>query len=131
MGDIHDCPYHIFLRSITHQVNESLDEHYEWQLFDYWLGDDSNFGRIYRDCISLYFSEFLNTPLTQEQLNIIENKGRNLEQTISKWLQKWKRNHPTLPNEKMPLSCLKDKVGEYIAYQLKQRDIRQIVGNPC
>jgi hypothetical protein len=77
------------------------------------------------------FAAFFHETLTQEQIELIRKKGRNLEETITKWLHKWKVTHPDMPNEKMPISCVKHKIYEYIAYQLKQRDMRQLVGSPC
>jgi hypothetical protein len=124
--NIQECKYHIFLTTLTEGIYEKLDEYYNWHLFDYWLGDESNFARVYREAFEVY-----NGELTEAQLNLIEKKGKNLESTLGTWLQKWRLNHPNLPNEKMPLSCLKHKIYEYIAYQLKQPDMRGLVGNPC
>lgn len=127
-----ECTYHTILTTITEEINQRLEDNYNWQFFDLWINDDTeiSFGRIYREAFEIY-NEMIHQQFTQEQLDIVENKGRNLQQVIVRWLNKWKENHPNLPNEKMPLSCLRYKIHEYIIYQLKQRDMRQIVGNPC
>jgi len=128
--NLQECTYHIFLRTLTERIYEKLDERYNWDLFIYWLGDESNFARVYREAFEVY-NEIFNGQYTDEQLNLVEKKGMNLETTMGTWLQKWSADHPNIPDGKMPLSCLKHKVYEYIVYQLKQQDMRQLVGNPC
>ncbi len=122
------CKYHSALQYLHERVFERFEEHYDWEFFDLWFGDDSYFDSIYRQVFATILSPEVLTP---EQREIVERKGRNLEETIKKWLRKWKDAHPNLPNEKMPIECIKEKMYAYIAYQLKQRDLRQIVGNPC
>jgi len=131
MVDLLECRYHSLLTMITEEVFEKLDSHYEWQFFGFWLGDESEFGRVYREGFALFWDMILHSTLTDEQRTMIESKGRNLEVTIEKWLQKWKAAHPNEGDSKMPLSCLKHKIFEYVTYQLRQPDLRQLVGNPC
>ncbi len=131
MEDLPECRYHSILTMITEEVFEKLDTDYDWEFFDYWLGNESNFGNLYREGFALFWNMILHSTLTEEQLSLVESKGRNLEFTIRNWLQKWKAAHPNSGNEKMPLSCLKHKIFEYVAYQLRQPDLRQLVGNPC
>ncbi len=126
-----ECRYHTILCSIIESVNEKIEDHYDWEFFNLWLGDDSNFAEIYRTSFRLILRVHFNTQLTPEQLESIESKGRNLEDIIFKWLRKWKDDHPDKPNEKMPCSCLKYKIHEYVVYQLKSPELRAIVGNPC
>jgi hypothetical protein len=131
MVELLECRYHCLLTTLTEQIYEKLESHYDWEFFGYWLGDESEFGHVYREGFSLFWTLLLDQTLTEEQLDLVESKGRNLESTMGKWLQKWKESHPNSGDAKMPLSCLKYKVFEYIAYQLRQHDLRQLVGNPC
>jgi hypothetical protein len=129
MNEIPECKYHMFLTTLTEEISEKLDDHYNWQFFHYWLGDESNFGGVYRGAFEIY-NEIFNGNFTEEQLELVANKGRNLEHTIKGWLERWKARHPN-DEGKMPLSCLKHKVYEYIVYQLKQPDMRELVGRAC
>ncbi len=126
-----ECRYHTILCTITEEVNDRLENHYNWEFFHYWLGDESDFADVYRNSFNDILRIHFNTQLTPGQLELIESKGRNLEEIIGKWLRKWKDEHPDKPNEKMPCSCLKYKIHEYVVYQLKSQDLRAIVGNPC
>ena len=126
-----ECRYHTLLCTLTETINERLEDYYNWEFFGYWLGDESNFDGIYTDSFRNILSMFFNTQLNEEQRELIRNKGRNLEINIGNWLRKWKNDHPERVNEKMPLSCLKYKIHEYIVYQLRGNDLRNLVGNPC
>jgi hypothetical protein len=108
-------------------ISERIEQHYEWPMFEYWLGDDSELSELYRQA----FVAVLNEPLTNEQIALIERKGINLEKTIHSWLNIWRQNNPGLETGKLPLFCLKHKIHEYIVYQLKQTDIREIIGVAC
>jgi hypothetical protein len=90
---------------------------YEWPMFWYWLGDESNFAGTYRDA----FQEVLPT-LSQEQTGLIENKGRNLENIIHKWRSS---------NTTITLTCLQFKIYDFITYQFKKNDLKSIIGVPC
>lgn len=99
------------------QVMESLIEHYDWQFFEWWLGDESYFDQTYKNV----FQSELATELTQQQTEIIEKSGRNLEDKIRKW---------TFNNE-IDIEDLSHKIYEYITYQLKRQNIRDIIGVAC
>jgi len=122
-----ECKYHNILEKLHEVVWERINNHYDWEFFDYWLGDESNLSRRYKDT----FEEFIEEPLTEAQNALLEKKGNNLETMIGKWCGKWKINNPLLQNQKLPQSCLKIKIYEYIIYQINKADIRQIIGNPC
>jgi hypothetical protein len=122
-----ECKYHNILEKIHEVLWVRINNHYDWEFFDYWLGDESNLSGCYKDT----FEEFIEEPLTEAQNALLEKKGSNLEKMIGNWCYKWKKNNPELDNEKLPKSCLKVKIYEYIIYQLNKADIRQIIGNPC
>jgi hypothetical protein len=127
-----ECKYHALLNSLYERICYKVASHYDWEFFDFWIEDETegNFPRDYREIFIITFASFNQAPLTQEQIDKIESKGRNLHTVISKWLTKWETpNQGT--NEKMPFSCLKNKIYEYIVYQLKQKDLKTLVGNPC
>lgn len=127
MNNMIECKYHTALESIFDTVWDKIESHYDWEFFNYWLGDESNLGRIYKET----FFFLLGETFTEEQQSRVEKKGQNLEGVIIKWLTTWKQQHPNLPNEKMPKSCLRNKIYQYIIYQLNKPDMRQIIGNPC
>jgi hypothetical protein len=122
-----ECKYHSILESLHQVVWERIDSHYDWDLFWFWLGDESNLAELYTET----FEEVLESQLTEEQNTLLKKKGENLEKMIFKWNDKWKNNNPDLQNQKLPKSCLKIKIYEYILYQLNKGDIRGIIGNPC
>jgi hypothetical protein len=125
-----ECKYHLLLSTLYERISARLESYYDWEMFNYWIGDESAFASRYRETFVVIFAIF-HEGLTPEQLENIEKKGRNLEEQIPKWLQKWRTAHPNLPNEKMPFSCLKNKIYEYIIYQFRQRDLKELIGNPC
>jgi len=122
-----ECTYHNILEKLHEVIWERIDNHYDWTFFDYWLGDESNLKECYKEI----FEEIMEEPLTDEQNNLLDKKGRNLETMIGKWCYKWKTNNPELQEQKMPKLCLNRKIYEYIIYQLNKSDIKQITGNPC
>jgi hypothetical protein len=122
-----ECKYHRILQKLHETVWNRIDSYYDWDFFWYWLGDESALGRRYREV----FEEILEEPLTESQINLLNNKGGNLETMIGKWDSKWKENNPNLGNEKIPRPCLKVKMYEHIIYQLNKPDILQIIGNRC
>ncbi len=122
-----ECKYHTILEQLHEAVWERIENHYDWPLFSYWLGDDSELGSIYKEV----FQEVIEEQLTEEQNMLLEKKGVNLEKMISKWCANWKENHPDFQEQKMPHSCLRVKIYEYIICQLNKADIREIIGNPC
>lgn len=95
-------------------------------MFRYWLGDESDLARVYKESFEGVIGQ-----LTPEQIELVEKKGMNLEKTIEKWGGKWKTDHPALPNEKMPITCLMHKIREHIVYQLNKPDIVAIIGRQC
>ena len=122
-----ECKYHTALETLADTIWERINDHYDWDVFDYWLGDESNLGKIYQET----FQFLLGTDFTDEHQTLLEKKGENLEITIAKWLSTWKQKHPNLPNEKMPKSCLRNKIYQYIIYQLNKPDLKPLIGNPC
>jgi hypothetical protein len=122
-----DCKYHIILESLHAVIWERIDIHYIHNFFQYWLGDQSNLGGLYKEI----FEEILEEPLTDIQISLLEKKGENLETIIGKWSNKWKENNPEVQNQQLPKSCLKIKIYEYLIYQLNKQDIREIIGNYC
>lgn len=122
-----ECKYHTIIDVLNAAVCERIEIHYNWQFFDYWLGDESNLGRRYKES----FEEVIGEPLNEAQNTLLENKGRNLEKMIGKWSYKWHTDHPDLQNQNMPIFCLKKKIHEYLINQLKKPDIIAILGNPC
>jgi hypothetical protein len=111
-----ECNYHKVIPYIIHFVTEKIDEHWEWQYFSYWLGDDSELGAIYIEGVNSFIP-----TISQEQENYIKNLGVNLEKQIAKW--RYQQNN----NE----GCVREKIREYIYYQFKNPKLRAIVGNPC
>lgn len=122
-----ECNYHKLILSLRCVLTLKIIEHYEWEFFSYWLGDESNLGQDYIDV----FQEILGITLTEEQQGLLQKKGENLENQIHKWRAKWKENHPELENENIPESCLNLKIYEYLNYQLSKPDIIRIIGRPC
>lgn len=122
-----ECNYHNILDMLIWTISERIETHYVFPMFKYWLGDNSFLSELYVQA----FNAVLDEPLTDEQLALIERKGVNLEKTIHSWLNIWRRNNPAPENGRLPLFCLKHKIHEYIIYQLKQADIRAIIGEPC
>jgi hypothetical protein len=122
-----DCKYHAIIDILNRAVCERIEEHYTWDFFWYWLGDESNLGRRYKES----FEEVIGEPLNDTHIALLENKGRNLEKMIGKWSYKWHRDNPALQNENMPIFCVKKKIHEYLINQLKKPDIIEIIGNPC
>jgi len=122
-----DCKYHNILEKLNQVIWERIDDHYDWVFFGYWLGDESDLGDYYKET----FEDFLDEPLTERQIVLIKKKGINLETMIGKWCHKWNTNNPELQDQKLPKSCLKVKIYEYIIYQLNKRDIIEIIGEPC
>jgi hypothetical protein len=127
MNNMIECKYHTALETIYDTVWEKIDSRYNWDVFDYWLADESNLGRIYEETFHL----LLGDAFTDEHKSLLGKKGDNLEATIGKWLSTWKQNHPNLPNEKMPKSCLRNKIYQYIIYQLNKPDLRILIGSSC
>jgi nitrogen fixation protein len=122
-----ECNYHRILDILYDNVWERINDHYEWQFFWYWLGDESNLSRIYKESFEQVIGQ-----LTPEQIVIVEKKGVNLEKAIGKWGGKWNTDHPDLPNDtNMPILCLMQKIREYIVYQLNKPDIVAIIGREC
>lgn len=122
-----ECNYHVILETLNAAIWERIGTHYTWDFFDYWLGDDSNLGRLYREIIE----EIKGEPLTEEQNTLLNKKGENLEKMIGKWCGRWETNNPGLQDQRMPPTCLQIKIHEYIINQFNKRDIKEIVGNPC
>jgi len=122
-----ECKYHTILESLNEVVWGRIESYYNWEMFELWLGDESNLARRYKET----FEQVVETPLTEEQIALLEKKGYNLEVMIGKWCSKWKTSHPDLQNEKMPESCLKLKIYEHIIYQLNRPDIIAIIGPSC
>ena len=73
------CKYHLTLNHIFGRIDISLEEHFEWELFQYWIGDDSDFHKIYKEV----FSVLNDNTLTPLQIELVEQKGRNLENVIA------------------------------------------------
>jgi hypothetical protein len=121
------CKYHIILAILYDTVCERIHSKYNWQLFDYWLGDDSNLARRYVES----FQEIIEAPLTQEQKLLLEKKGQNLEKMIAKWRLNWKNNHPNLPNDELPETCLYSKILEYMTKQLLKDDLKALIIDYC
>lgn len=122
-----DCRFHSYLGMLNEAIFERLDSHYDWELFRYWLGDESNLSKVYTDTYELVFQ----TELTVEQKNILIKKGDNLEEKIRKWRSQWKAKHPELTNEYISLYCLKIKIQEYLIYQLNKPEVTAFLGEPC
>ncbi len=112
------CKYHLTLNHIFSRIDISLEEHFEWEYFKYWIGDDSEFHEIYKEV----FSVLNDNTLTPLQIELVEQKGRNLENIIAKWISK---------NSTISFNCIREKVHIYIANQLKKEDIQAIIGPPC
>ncbi len=118
-----ECKYHILLEQLTDIVWNRINTHYNWDFFNYWLGDESDLGRYYKEA----FEQTLDVVLTEDQILLIEKKGRNLERMIDRWCGKWK----AIYNTQLPILCLKSKIHVHIAYQLNKRDITDIIGIQC
>ena len=108
-----ECNYHKIVRLLQEKVWARINHYYDWELFGYWLGDESYLHSIYRNV----FIDVLGS-LTDEQKEVVERKGRNLEGVIGK-------------SNNLTKSCLQYKINEHIVYQLKKKDIKSIVGSPC
>jgi len=122
-----ECNYHKIIEGLNEVIWDRIDSYYDWEMFRYWLGDESELGEFYVDV----FEEILQTQLTEENRELIKKKGYNLEVMIGKWCAKWKSNHPETENEKLPSNCLKIKINEYIINQMNKPDILAIIGSPC
>ena len=122
-----ECNYHRILDILYDNVWERINDHYEWQFFWYWLGDESDLARVYKESFEQVIGQ-----LTPEQIVIVEKKGVNLEKAIEKWGGKWKTDHPGIPRDtNMPILCLMQKIREHIVYQLHKPDIVAIIGRQC
>jgi hypothetical protein len=122
-----ECNYHKIFDVLHVLLWARIEEHYDWEFFGYWLGDESNLGRRYIEV----FQNILNVTLTEEQQTLLRKKGENLENQIHKWRAKWRQNHPELPNDNMSKNCLQFKLYEYLNYQLSKPDMIRIIGRPC
>ena len=111
-----ECNYHKIVTTIISLVSERIDDHYNWEIFPYWLGDESNLGRIYLDTV-----RNLIPTINEEQVTYLEKMGSNLETQIAKWRY---QQHNTQ-------NCVLVKMREYIYYQFKKPMVRAIVGQPC
>jgi len=119
-----ECKYHTIIEQLNEIIWERIDSYYLSPYFYFWLGDQSNLGKRYKET----FEEIMEEPLSEEQIALIKKKGDNLETMIHKWCNRWKNNNQ---NEELPSSCLKIKIYEYIIYQLNKRDLREIIGISC
>jgi len=122
-----ECKYHKILEELYQSLLHRVESHYEWPYFEYWLGDESYLGNIYKEKVE----EILEEPLTEGQKALLEKKGENLETRIHKWCSTWKTNNPELQNQRMPITCLRVKIYQYLLYQLNKADMIAIIGNPC
>ena len=62
-----ECKYHKILSLLYDSVSERIHSRYGWELFDLWLGDDSNLARRYVES----FQNIIETPLTEEQKHLL------------------------------------------------------------
>ena len=122
-----DCKYHKILSLLYDAIIERIHSRYGWELFDCWLGDDSNLARRYVDS----FQNIIETPLTEEQKHLLEKKGQNLEKMIAKWRLNWKNNHTDLPNDELSESCLYSKILDYLTKQLIKDDLKALIIDYC
>jgi len=116
VSDITDCNYHRIFNNLYFRIYERIDHHYDWEFFDYWLGDESNLDRIYKEV----FQQVMGNIFNEEQEAFLEKKGRNLQNMIGTWKVK-------CPSK----SCVFSKMQEYISYQLKKKDIVALIGHSC
>jgi hypothetical protein len=119
-----ECNYHKILERLIVAIWERIDQPYHWRFFDLWLADESDLDNVYIHV----FQEILGETFNEEQIAKIKNIGINLEKIIRKWYNKWKLNNSTLEISKR---CLKQKIYEYLIYQLNKQDIIVIIGNSC
>lgn len=122
-----DCLYHTILYKLNENIWNRIENRYDWDCFFYWLDDESNLAKIYVES----FQEHIEESLSDEQITLLQKKGYNLEKMIEKWCTKWHENNPIFQTIKMPKSCLKLKIFEYIICQLKKKDIVAIIGEYC
>lgn len=78
-----ECNYHVILETLNAAIWERIGTHYTWDFFDYWLGDDSNLGRLYREIIE----EIKGEPLTEQQNTLLNKKGGKLRK--NDWQMVW------------------------------------------
>lgn len=116
VSGVTDCNYHRILHNLYFRIYERIDAYYDWELFDYWLGDESALDNIYK----VGFEQIMGNIFNEEQETLIKKKGKNLELMIAKWREK-------CPSK----SCVFSKMHEYIIYQLKQKDITDLIGHSC
>lgn len=122
-----ECNYHNTLDTVLHFAWERIDAHYDWNMFDYWLGDESDLSNVYKEAFELV----LGNPLTAEDRRIVEKKGINLENAIRKMCSKWNREHPHIQDGRMQKDCLRQKIHEYLLKQFNKPDIIRIIGASC
>jgi hypothetical protein len=108
-----ECNYHKLVIILQEKIWERIDSYYDWELFGWWLGDESYLHAIYRNA----FTNVLGS-LTDYEKEVVEKKGRNLESVIGK-------------SNNLTKNCLQIKINEHIVYQLKKKDIKSIIGPPC
>ena len=111
-----ECNYHKIVSGVNSLIMIRIDEYYDWQFFNFWLGDESNLGQRYVDTVRNIIP-----TITDEQVAYLERLGSNLETQIGKW--RYQKN-----NSK---DCIYLKISEYIYYQFKNPRVRAIVGHPC
>lgn len=116
VSDTTDCNYHRIFYNLYFRIHERIDDHYDWEMFSYWLGDESNLGRIYKEV----FQQIMGNIFNEEQQAFLEKKGRNIESMIATWRLR-------CPSK----SCVFSKMQEYISYQLKKKDIVALIGHSC
>ncbi len=122
-----DCKYHTILSKLNECLWDRINSRYDWELFWYWLGDESALASRYKNI----FEEVLNITLSDEQSTIVRKLGYNMEHMIGVWSQKWHIKHPELQNQEMPKFCLKQKMHEFLIYQLNKKKIRSIIDDYC
>lgn len=83
-----DCPYHMCIDDIFSEVRDRLSEYYDTPHLEYWLMGDSEFAELYLEKVN----EYAAAPLSDEDEERVQKKGRTLERTIDLW----KKKEPTL-----------------------------------
>lgn len=108
-----ECPYHICIDDIFSEVRDRLSEYYNTPYLEYWLTGDSEFADLYLEKVN----EYASTPLSDEDEECVQKKGKSLERTIDIW----KKKDPTLS-----FDTTINKIEVYIKKQFKTEEMIQL-----
>ncbi len=112
-----DSPYELCLSDLIVEIHDELQIYYDTEYFQNWLMIESKFDELYLKNISNYALE----PLSDEDKNVMREKGKVLEHHIDMW----KKKQPSLLFDDAI-----DKVVKFIRKQFFNKEMRHILRLP-